>query len=223
MMPKRVALLATARLLSGLSLLVVSPAIAQPPGAQSPPQYRLECRKPFAKSATHTGLVKLYGAKNVTFENVTRAEGEVVKATVLFAKDPLRRLEIEWHDGKMRRLPSAMTVFGEGNQWIGPLGMRNGMTIQEIEALAGKPFKINGFGFDVAGAGHFEGTKLEELPGGCSLGAHFDIEGGLPPEHLKRFMGEVEIASNDPDLLTLKPRLWIYILTYPSPAANRIP
>jgi len=184
------------------------------------PQLTVECRAQFARTAGHADIVKFYGRKNVTFETVNRAEGETVKATVLFAKDPRRRLEIEWHDGKKRRRPSMITVFGEDNQWIGPLGIRNGMTIQEVEQRAGKPFRINGFGFDVAGAGHFEETALAKLPGGCAIGAHFDIEGGLPPEPLQRFIGEVEIASNDPDLLTLKPRLWIYTLIYPLPGAE---
>lgn len=186
----------------------------------APPQYVVECRAQFAKTASHARLVKHYGAKNVTFEKVNRAEGEVIKATVLFAKDPQRRLEIEWLDTKLRRSPSTISVFGENNQWIGPFGIRNGMTIQEIEARAGKPFKINGFGTDVEGAGHFGDTSLENLPGGCTFGGHFEIEGGSPPEHLKRFNGEVEIDSNDPDLLTLKPRLWIYTLTYLPPGAD---
>lgn len=200
-----------------LSLLLAFPALAQDRPA---PRYILECRAPFSKAATHAELVKLYGAKNVTFESVMRADGDPVKATVLFAKDARRRLEVEWHDGKKSRRPSTITVFGENNQWVGPFGIKNGMTIQEIEERAGKPFKINGFGFDVAGAGHFEQTKLEKLPGGCAFGAHFDIAGGLPPAHLERFNGDVEIASNDPDLLTLKPKLWIYTLTYLSSAAD---
>jgi hypothetical protein len=142
----------------------------------------------------------------------------VVKATILFANDPKRRLEIEWFDAKKRARPSVITVFGE-SQWVGPLGVRNGMTIQEIEKLAGRPFRINGFQFDVAGAAHVEGTKLEKLPGGCTFGGHFDIDGGLPAgEQFKRFVGEVEIDSNDPLLLTLKPKLWIYTLSYPAPA-----
>jgi len=181
------------------------------------PRYELACRAQFARTATHADLVKVYGAKNVTFEDVNRAEGEVVKATVLFAKDETRRLEIEWFDQKRRRNPSVITVFGEKNQWFGPFGIKNGMTIQRIEQIAGKPFKINGFAFDVAGKGHFEGTKLETLAGGCSFSGHFEIEGGQPPEHLKRFIGEVEIESNDPDLLTLKPKLWIWTLSYPAP------
>jgi hypothetical protein len=189
--------------------------LAAPTAAQVNPLL-LPCSGPFARTTTHAALVKAFGANNVTYADVNRAEGEVVKATILFANDPKRRLEIEWFDEKKRARPSVITVFGE-SQWTGPLGVRNGMTIQEAEKLAGKPFKINGFEFDVAGAAHVEGTKLEKLPGGCAFGGHFEIEGHLPPgEQYKRFVGEVEIDSNDPLLLTLKPKLWIFTLSYPA-------
>ncbi|MBS4083308.1 MAG: hypothetical protein KGZ73_07135 [Rhizobiales bacterium] len=198
-----------------LSLLLASPALAQQP--QTPqPRYEIACRGQFGPNATHADLVKIYSAKNVTFEEVGRAEGEKAKATVIFAKDPARRLEIEWFDGKKRARPSVITVFGENNRWTGPLGIKNGLTIQEIEKIAGKPFRINGFAFDVAGYAHVEGTRLEKLPGGCAFGGHFEIEGGQPPEHLKRFIGEVEIPSDDKDLLTLKPKLWLWTLSYPA-------
>ncbi len=196
-------------------LFLTSPALAQPKAQIPQPRYEIACRGQFGPKATHADLVKVYGARNVTFEEVDRAEGEKAKASVLFSKDPSRRLEIEWFDEKKRARPSVITVFKEGNLWTGPLGIKNGMTIQEIEQRAGKPFKINGFAFDVAGAIHPGGTKLEKLPGGCTFGGHFDIEGGLPQE-LKRFVGEVEIDSNDPDLLKLKPKLWIYTLSYPA-------
>ena len=156
-----------------------------------------------------------YAADDQT-DPVGRAEGEKAKATVIFAKDPARRLEIEWFDEKKRARPSVITVFGENNRWTGPLGIKNGITIQEIEKIAGKPFRINGFAFDVAGYAHVEGTRLEKLPGGCAFGGHFEIEGGQPPEHLKRFIGEVEIPSDDRDLLTLKPKLWLWTLSYPA-------
>ncbi len=206
---------------TGLLMLLSSPLAAQPAPQIPQPQYRVECRGQFGPKATHAGLVKVYGVNNVSFGEVNRAEGEKVKATILFAKDPARRLEIEWHDEEKRRLPAVITVFGEKSKWIGPLGIRNGMTIQEIEKRAGKPFRINGFEFDVAGFGHFEGTKLQKLPGGCAFNAHFDIDGGLPPgDEYKRFVGEVEIESNDALLLTLKPKLWIFMLSYPSPNAD---
>lgn len=194
------------------------PARAQPAPQIPQPRYEIVCRGQFGPNATHADLVKAYGAKNVTVEEVARAEGEVVVASVVFAKDPSRRLEVEWFDEEKKARPAVITVFGEKNKWIGPFGIRNGMTIQRIEQIAGKPFRINGFGFDVAGKGHFEGTKLEKLTGGCSFGAHFEIEGGQPPEHLKRFIGEVEIGSNDPDLLSLKPKLWIFTLSYSASA-----
>lgn len=195
---------------------LASPALAQPAPQIPQPRYELACRGQFGPNATHAGLVQRYGAKNVTYEDVNRAEGEVVKASVIFAKDPNRRLEIEWYDGAKRAKPSVITVFGENNRWIGPFGIRNGMSIERIQQIAGKPFRINGFAFDVAGRGHFEGTKLETLAGGCTFDGHFEIEGGQPPDHLKHFIGEVEIPSDDKDLLTLKPRLWIYTLSYPA-------
>jgi hypothetical protein len=204
-----------------LLALLTSPALAQQPKPQIPqPRYIIECRAQFGPNATHEDLVRVYGAKNVTIEEVSRAEGEVVVASVIFAKIPTHRLEVEWFDEEKRARPSTITVFGEKNRWIGPFGITNGMTIQRIEQIAGRPFKINGFAFDVAGKGHFEGTKLEKLAGGCSFGAHFEIDGGQPPEHLKHFIGEVEIASNDKDLLTLRPRMWIFTLSYPPPNAD---
>lgn len=194
-------------------LLLPAHASAQKQHTQ-PQQYVVECAAQFARTASHVDLVRRYGAKNVSYAIVDR-DGETANATVLFAQDPQRRLDIEWYDESRRRLPSRIVVFGEQNQWIGPLGIRNGMTIEEIEKRAGKPFRINGFGFDVAGAGHFEETVLGKLPGGCAFGGYFEIMDGLPPDHLNRFIGEVEIDSNDPDLRSLKPILWSYSLTYP--------
>lgn len=202
------------RILSCLLLLLVP---SQGHAQAELPQLTVECRAQFAKTADDAGLVRLYGSKNVTFESVNRAEGEVVKATVLFADDPSRRLEIEWYDETRRRLPSTITVFGQNNEWIGPRGIRNGMTIEEIEQRAGGPFKISGFGFDGAGEGHFEETSLGNLPGDCSLQGNFEIETDASAEALDRVNGDIEIDSNDPALLALKPRLWIYTLSYPVP------
>lgn len=207
-------------LLATVLISASAAALAQPKSRIPQPRYVVECRAQFGPNATHADLVKAYGAKNVTVEEVSRAEGEVVVASVIFAKDPLRRLEVEWFDEEKRAKPAAITVFGGKNRWIGPYGITNGMTIQRIEQIAGKPFKINGFAFDVAGKGRFEGSKLEKLTGGCTFDGYFDIEGGQPPSPLKRFIGEVEIASNDKDLLTLRPRLWIFTLRYAPPNAE---
>ncbi len=208
------------RFLFALALLIplTSPALAQnaPQIPPAPRAMKLECAGPFARDTTHAKIVTAFGAQNVQYRSVPRAEGEVVRATVVYPRDPRRRIEVEWFDQKRRARPSVITVFG-ASRWVGPLGVHNGMSIQEVEKIAGAPFKINGFEFDVAGAIHPGTTKLAELPGGCSFGGHFEIEGGGLPqkEEYKRFIGEGEIDSNDPLLLTLKVRLWIYTLSYP--------
>jgi hypothetical protein len=200
-----------------LLFALASPALAQTARERAPLTPILGCGGAFGPQSSHAELVKRFGPLDVTFEQVGRAEGEMANATVLYASLPELRVEIEWFDETKRARPSVITVFGPDNRWRGPLGIKGGMTIQELEKIAGKPFRINGFAFDVAGAMHIEGTKLEKLPGGCKLGGHFEIEGGQPPEHLKRFIGEVEIASNDKELLTLKPKLWIWTLNYTPP------
>jgi hypothetical protein len=204
------------KLLLLLLLLLTSPALAQEKAKIPQPQYQIDCRRPapFDGNTSHARLVKHFGANNVTVEDVDRDE-EKVNVTVLFAKDPTRRLEIEWLDKGNRHCPTNIQVFGDKNRWIAPYGVRIGMSIQDVQKRNGKPFKIYGFAFDLAGAAHFGESKLGRLPGRCSLSARFAIEGGQPPEHLKHFIGEVEIDSNDKDLLTLKPKIWMYTISYP--------
>jgi hypothetical protein len=198
--------------------LLAAPALAQQKAQIPQPQYQIDCRRLaiFAGNTSHAKLVKRFGAKNVTIEDVKRGEeAEEVNVTVLFAKDPTRRLEIQWLDPSGRTCPTNIEVSGEKNRWLAPYGVKIGMTIQDVEKRNGAPFKIHGFAFDYAGSTIFGESKLGRLPGRCSLHAYFEIEGGQPPDHLKKFIGEVEIDSNDKDLLTLKPKIRAYSIGFP--------
>ena len=72
-------------LLALLLILLAAPA-------HSAPRSTLSCTGPFARAASHAGIVKAFGAANVTSERVGVGEGEMERATVVFARDKARRL-----------------------------------------------------------------------------------------------------------------------------------
>ena len=149
-MIRSVATQANAILLRALAclaiLLLASPADAAPKKADQV----IACAGPFAKSVTHAGLVKAFGARNVALLDVGIGEGETVTASVIFPRDKARRIEVLWIDEKARRNPAEIRT-GVESQWRTEHGIRRGMTLAEIEALNGRPFKLYGFGFDYGG------------------------------------------------------------------------
>jgi hypothetical protein len=52
------------------------------------------CSGTFAKDSDHLKLATAFDSKNVTFTDVEASDGNKVPASVLFANDPKRRLEV---------------------------------------------------------------------------------------------------------------------------------
>ena len=191
-----------ARVLILTLLLLTSPALAQQP------QYVLRCNgAPFQSNTSHERLVKFFGAKNVT---VTED-----KKTVLFANDPTRRLEIIWLDDGGKTCPINILVSGEKNRWIGPFGIKTGMTIQQIEQLNGKPFTVSSYGDNIEASADFKDSRLHRVTPRCSVSAEFAFAGSISPEFRKRLTSNDRGPSKDPELLLLKPRLKGYSISYP--------
>ena len=85
-------------------------------------------------------------------------EGYYSPGTEIMAGTDLH-LSVVWRDGDTSR-PDRIRGLGRG--WSAPEGVRVGMTLQEVEELAG-PFRIAGFGWDYGGAADMDGTPLEGL------------------------------------------------------------
>ncbi len=141
--------------------------------ARTPAQI-LSCTGPFARSATHAGLVKAFGAANVTVQKVHVGEGETESATVIFPRDRARRVEILWRDPKRRRDLSEIRV-GAGSAWRTAQGVAIGMTLSDVQTINGRPFRLYGFGWDYAGTTFdWAGGALETKPGECELQLRFE-------------------------------------------------
>jgi hypothetical protein len=177
-------------------LLLAAPAQAAQRNQAAPkkPEPVIACTGPFTKSATHASLVKAFGRRNVALLDVGTGEGETVKASVIFPRDAARRIEVLWIDETRQRNPAEIRT-GVASTWRTAQGIRRGMTLGEIEALNGRPFKLYGFGFDYGGTTlDWNGGALATQPGGCTLTLRFTMREGADNDAI--YGGEQSFMSD---------------------------
>jgi hypothetical protein len=170
-------------------LLAASAANAAP----KTPEQIIACSGPFAKGVTHARLVKAFGKRNVAIERVGTGEGEMQTASVVFPRDAARRIEVLWIDEKRRRSPSEIRT-GIESTWRTAHGIRRGMSLQQVEALNGRPFELWGFGFDYGGTSlDWKGGALATQAGGCTLTLRFTMREGA--DNAGVYIGEQSLMS----------------------------
>src|SRR5579863_480196 len=118
------------------------------------------CTGVFGRDSSHAKLATVYRSRNVAFTQVDAASGAKVMASVLFAKEPKRRLEVWWSKPATRADTHLIVINGQSG-WIAPGEIRLGLTLAELEKLNGKPFKLLGFNKDhVATLSYWNGGQL---------------------------------------------------------------
>ena len=158
-------------------------------------------------------LIARFGSPAVTREDVQVGEGETRPATVLFAGDSLRRLEIIWRDSSSPAQPSIVRLYGGRSSWrVGP-GVTLGMSLAELEQVNRRPFSLTGFHWDYAGTvTSWRGGALDSLPRGATrLLARFrpssSAEAASAAE-ASTVVGDREFPSNHPAMRRLDPRIY---------------
>jgi len=131
-----------------------------------------------AKGAINVGttrgqLVRLYGASNVVDQDADVGGGDIEPETVLFPKDPKRRIEILWKSPDKKAEPYSASVRGTASRWHAVHGISLGTTSTELQRANGRPFR-----FDLVG----DGTDMahDEISWhGGSLEKYFRGEGSV--------------------------------------------
>jgi hypothetical protein len=136
-----------------------------------------------------------YGVANLHHEDIPGAEGETIPGARLFA-DTGRELEIIW-DPESEKKKVVFDIRVVGADWKFENGLKIGMSIEEVEKINGKPFKIAGFSWDYGGYANFEGGKLA-----AKVSLRFNPSIDEIPEYL---VGDKEISSTDKKLRAAKP------------------
>lgn len=169
----------------------------------------VECSGPFAKDSGMLALAMAYDSRNMIFTHET-VQGAEVGVTVLFPKDPKRRLEVWWSNPN--RTGTYLIDIGGKSTWTGPGGLRLGLTLEQLEKLNKKPFKVKGFDKDeIASVGSWDDGALAKLPGDCKAGVNLRAgaksTAGESPE-------KDEYSSDDPALRARKPTVAEILIGY---------
>jgi hypothetical protein len=160
----------------------------------------VECSGPFAKDSGMLALAVAYDSRNVTFTQET-VQGSQVGVSVLFAKDPRRRLEVWWRNPN-RTGTYLIDITGK-SIWSGPKGVKLGLTLEQLQKLNKKAFKLTGFDDNgVSNVTDWDGGEFAALDGGCKVAVslHANIktaDAALPAKD--------QYSSDDPAMRALKP------------------
>ncbi len=171
------------------------------------------CAGPFGSDASHAGLIKAFGAANVSREDVFRG-GDTTPMTVVFPKDPERRLMVRWRDDDKRQGLDVVIIRSPG--WSAG-GAAVGMPIAVVERLNGRPFKLTDFlGSDHDGeVSDWQGGKFATaLPGGCRIGAVLGIN-DADADAIQGQQHADGLSSDDEALRGADPRLYELTASFP--------
>src|SRR5438874_7466274 len=176
--------------------LVAAPLSAQQ-RAQPTGPHVVACSGAFAKDSSHLKLAMFFDSKNITSTDVEYS-GTKVPASVLFPNDPKRRLEVWWSNPTARK-DIHLIVIGGQSTWAAPGGLRLGQTLEQVEKLNHKPFKLRGFDKDhIATVSDWDGGELATLAGDCNAGLSLRADAKASAEKIGALSADKEYSSSDP-------------------------
>jgi hypothetical protein len=172
------------------------------------------CAGVFGPDSSHAKLALAFRSRNVTFTQIDGSSGAKTMASVLFAKDPTRRLEVWWSKPASRSDIHLIVINGRSD-WMAPGELRLGLTLPDVEKLNGKPFKLSGFDkSDVATLSSWNGGALAKLPGGCKVGISLRAALAAAPSAIGDAPAEREFTSTDSAVRAVNPTISEILVAY---------
>jgi hypothetical protein len=172
------------------------------------------CGGTFAKDSSQLKLAMTFDSKNITFTDVDASNGTKVPASVLFPDDPKRRLEVWWSNPTARSGTYLIVINGKST-WTAPDGLRLGLTLQQLEKLNKKAFKLKGFDKDgVSTVSDWDEGVLANLPGGCKSGLSLRAGPKAPADAVSALSPDKEYSSQDPQMMAVKPTVTEVLIGY---------
>jgi hypothetical protein len=169
---------------------------AKPKTAKAPAARAVACNGAFARDSSHIRLAQVFGPTNVIFGEVDGPESSKLPASILFPKDPKRRLEVLWNNEQSRSGTQLVVINGK-SLWTAPRGLKLGLQLPALEKINRKPFKLSAFSQDGSSVAGWEGGALASLPGGCKVGIRLVADERAPEDARSKLAGAGELMSSD--------------------------
>jgi len=187
-------------------------AVARPSRAAKPNV--IACSGVFAKDSSHTKLASAFQSRNVSSTQIDTNVGGKATASVIYARDPKRRLEVWWSKSASKSDTHLIVINGQSD-WIAPGELHLGLTLAELEKLNGKPFKLSGFDRDhVATLSDWDGGTLSALAGGCKVGISLRADPKTPAATLSALPADRAFGSSDASLRAANPTVSEILVAY---------
>jgi hypothetical protein len=194
-------------------VLVAAPLSAQQ-RAQPTGAHVVACSGAFAKDSSHLKLAMFFDSKNITFTDVEYSDGSKVPASVLFPNDPKRRLEVWWSNITAHK-DIHLIVIGGQSTWTAPGGLRLSQSLEQVEKLNHKPFKLKGFDKDgIATGSNWDGGAIATVAGGCRPGINLRADAKASAEEIGALSADQEYSSSDPAIRAAKPTVSEILIGY---------
>jgi hypothetical protein len=176
--------------------------------------HTVACSGTFGKDSSHLKLAMTFDSKNITFTDVESSGGTKVPASVLFPKDPKRRLEVWWANPAARSDTYLIVINGKSD-WTAPGGLHLGLNLAQLEKLNHKAFKLKGFDEDgTATVSDWDGGALASLSGGCKSGVSLRADPKVPADTVVALAADKEYSSEDPEMRAVKPAVSEILIGY---------
>jgi len=178
---------------------------AAPAGsARAAPRTVVACSGAFSQDSSMVKLAMAFDSRNVTFVE-TEVAGSKVASTIVYPKEPKRRLEVWWVNPANRSGTYLILINGQST-WTAPGDMRLGLTLDQMQKLNRKPFKLKGFDKDgTATISDWNGGALATIPGGCKSGVSFHADPKADADALSALPADHEFSSDDAAMHAVKP------------------
>jgi hypothetical protein len=174
----------------------------------------VSCSGVFARDSSHAKLASAFQSRNVTFTQVDASSGGKAMASVLYGKDPKRRLEVWWSKPASRSDTHLIVINGQSD-WVAPGELHLGLALAELEKLNGKPFKLSGFDKDhVATLSDWNGGQLAALAGGCKVGISLRADPKTAASALSDLPADRGFTSSDTALRAANPTVSEILVAY---------
>lgn len=162
-------------------------------------------------------LRRIYGSRNVRYEDVGIGEGETVPGAMIFPNDPLRRLSIVWKNPKQKKNPEYVQFSGDKSLWQTTQGITLGTSLKTLERLNGGGFSLLGFQWDYSGTiVSWKGGRLSRTFGKESelitirLSPKYDNK-ALEKDY-EAVIGDGEFSSKNKSMQRINPQVYFIVV-----------